>query len=62
MVPVKACAEFPVQVSNDTTSDGDTHSKHVDQNENFILDNAAEGDEKVILKHVGERLEGFCLL
>jgi len=61
MVPVKACAELPIQISNDTTSDGDTHSQHIDQNENFILENAAEGDEKIILKHNGDEVRG-CLL
>ena len=45
MVPVKARAEFPIQVSNDTASDGDTHPQHIDQNENFILENAAEDED-----------------
>ena len=51
MIFIKACAELPVEICHDTTGNGHAHSQDIDEDKNFILDNAPKRDENVVLKH-----------
>jgi hypothetical protein len=42
---------FPVEISDNTTGNGDTHSKNIDENKEFILHQIPNGDQQEILYH-----------
>src|SRR6188768_1416180 len=51
MVPIKCCLIFVSKIGNNTTSNRDSHSEHIDEDEELVLHHVSEGNEKEIFEH-----------
>ena len=53
MMWVKTGIELPVEISDDATRNGYSHSEDVDEYEQFVLHQVPDGDEQEVFEHMG---------
>jgi len=51
MVSIKCCFKFVSKIGNNTTSNGYSHTEHIDEDEELVLHHTSKGNQEEIFEH-----------